>query len=253
LRNNVTSGSKIPAISQYSYLQELSLNIVFDLGGVVFNWQPDAIIQSIFDDPETQNLIRKEVFDHSDWVELDRGTITFDQAIDRGVTRTGLRYQDIERLLKAVPHFLTPIEATIELIHDLSHTKNRLFVLSNMHLASFAYLEQRYKIWDMFDGIVISSRIQMVKPELQIYEYLLNRYQLEPAETRFHVPETSSCVIHIAQGIRSTPGLGAIHRKKSTISAAGFMSAIFGSGLKALAMISRSAGEAEASHSCPGG
>ena len=161
------------------------MNIVFDLGGVVFNWQPDAIIKSIFEDTSTQDLVRKEIFEHADWVELDRGTITFDQAISRGTRRTGLPYKDIERLLNAVPRFLTPIEATIELIHELNQTKNRLFVLSNMHLASIAYLEQRHKIWDMFDGIVISSRIQMVKPERQIYEYLLGLYQLEPAETIF--------------------------------------------------------------------
>ncbi len=161
------------------------MNIVFDLGGVVFNWQPDTIIKRIFEDTSTQDLVRKEIFEHADWVELDRGTITFDQAISRGARRTGLPYKDIERLLNAVPRFLTPIEATIELIYELSKTKNRLFVLSNMHLASIAYLEQHHKIWDMFDGIVISSRIQMVKPERQIYEYLLGLYQLEPAETIF--------------------------------------------------------------------
>ena len=54
-----------------------------------------------------------------------------------------------------------------------------------MHLASIAYLEEQYKIWDMFEGIVISSRIQMVKPEIQIYEHLLHRHQLKPAETIF--------------------------------------------------------------------
>ena len=161
------------------------MNVVFDLGGVVFSWKPDAIIRSIFEDPGTQDLIREEIFEHSDWVELDRGTIALEQAIDHGAARTGLPCQDIERLLGAVPHFLTPIEATIDLIRELSDTKNRLFVLSNMHLASIAYLEQHHKIWDMFDGIVISSRIQMVKPERQIYEHLLTLYQLEPAETVF--------------------------------------------------------------------
>jgi putative hydrolase of the HAD superfamily len=155
------------------------------LGGVVFNWQPDAIIRSIFEDTAIQDLIRKEILEHTDWVELDRGTIALDQAIVRGAARTGLPSEDIERLLKVVPRFLTPIEETIELIRDLSNTNNRLFVLSNMHLASIAYLEQRHRIWDVFDGIVISSRIQMVKPELQIYDYLLKLYQLEPAETIF--------------------------------------------------------------------
>jgi putative hydrolase of the HAD superfamily len=161
------------------------LNIVFDLGGVVFNWQPDAIIRSIFEDTETQDLVRKRVIEHSDWVELDRGSIALEQAIDRGAARTGLPAEDIERLLEVVPRFLTPIEATIELIRELSSTGNRLFVLSNMHLASISYLEQRHTFWDVFDGIVISSRIKMVKPEIQIYEHLLNRYQLKPGDTVF--------------------------------------------------------------------
>jgi putative hydrolase of the HAD superfamily len=54
-----------------------------------------------------------------------------------------------------------------------------------MHLASITYLEQRHTFWDVFDGIVISSRIKMVKPEIQIYEHLLNRYQLQPVDTVF--------------------------------------------------------------------
>lgn len=161
------------------------MNIVFDLGGVVFNWQPDAIIKSVFDDLETQDLVRKKVFEHSDWVELDRGAISLEQAIDCGAKRTGLPSKDIERLLNAVPESLTPIEQTIELIRQLSNTSNKLFVLSNMQLASIAYLEQHHKIWEMFEGIVISSRIQKVKPEIQIYEHLLSLYRLKPAETIF--------------------------------------------------------------------
>jgi len=160
-----------------------SLNIVFDLGGVVFNWQPDTIIRRVFPDSETQDLVKAEIFEHADWVELDRGTITLDQAIIRGTSRTGLTREDIEKLLNEVPRSLTPIRETIELIRSIRDTNNRFFVLSNMHIASITYLEKKHKIWDMFDGIVISSRIQKVKPEIEIYEYLLTEYQLEAAET----------------------------------------------------------------------
>jgi putative hydrolase of the HAD superfamily len=162
-----------------------SLNIVFDLGGVIFNWQPEVIIQSVFEDSETQELVRVEIFEHSDWVDLDRGTITLGKAIDRGATRTGLPRQDVERLLNEVPRFLTPVEETIELIRAIRDTNNRLFVLSNMHLASITYLEKKHRIWDMFDGIVISSRIRMVKPEIEIYEHLLTAHQLIASETIF--------------------------------------------------------------------
>jgi putative hydrolase of the HAD superfamily len=166
------------------------LNIVFDLGGVVFNWQPDAIISRIFQDSETQDLVRAEIFEHVDWVELDRGTIALDQAIARGASRTGLPHEDIESLLNEVPRSLTPIQETIKLIRSISDSNNRCFVLSNMHVASISYLEEKYNIWDMFDGIVISSRIQKVKPEIEIYEHLLIEYQLKASETVF-IDDTS--------------------------------------------------------------
>ncbi len=162
-----------------------SLNIVFDLGGVVFNWQPDTIIRRVFQDPDTQDLVRAEIFEHADWVELDRGTIALDQAIVRGASRTGLPHEDIEQLLNDVPRSLTPIQGTIELIRSMGGSNNRFFVLSNMHIASISYLEKKHKIWDMFDGIIISSRIQKVKPEIEIYEHLLSEYQLEASETIF--------------------------------------------------------------------
>jgi putative hydrolase of the HAD superfamily len=161
------------------------MNIVFDLGGVVFNWLPETIIRRVFADSETQDLVRAQIFEHVDWVELDRGTITFDQAVIRGASRTGLPRESIEELLNAVPPSLTPIQGTIDLIRSIEGSNNRFFVLSNMHIASITYLEEHHRIWDMFDGVVISSRIQKVKPEIAIYEYLLNEFEMNPAETVF--------------------------------------------------------------------
>lgn len=161
------------------------MNIVFDLGGVVFNWQPDALVRRVFDDPKTQALVRKEMIDHPDWIELDRGTLALVDAIARGASRTGLPVDSITRFFDAVPPSLTPVQDTIDLIRSIHETDNRLFVLSNMGLESMTYLEEEHDIWDLFDGMVISSRIQEVKPESGIYEHLLTEYRLDPAETIF--------------------------------------------------------------------
>lgn len=179
------------------------MNIVFDLGGVVFEWRPDTIINSLFDDTNTRNLIKKEIFGHADWVELDRGTLALEQAIERGAMRTGLPGQEIERVIAAVPRFLTPIQGTIDLIHSLSVTDNRLFVLSNMHHETIAYLERHHDFWGVFDGTVISCRIQMVKPEAQIYRYLLNEFQLDAAETIFIDDMPENLAAASAAGIRT--------------------------------------------------
>ena len=161
------------------------MNIVFDLGGVVFNWQPDKIIESVFNDMETQQLVKAEIFNHPDWAELDRGTLNLEQAIDRGALRTKLLRPDISKLMNKIPQFLTPIDESIDLLHSIRDTDNKFFVLSNMHFASIAHLEREYTIWDMFDGMVISCRIQKVKPEIEIYQHLLTEHSLVAEETVF--------------------------------------------------------------------
>jgi putative hydrolase of the HAD superfamily len=179
------------------------LNVVFDLGGVVFNWQPDSIIGGIFTESRTQKLVREEIIDHPDWIELDRGTLSVEDAIIRGASRTGLSYADIEKLFNAVPPSLTPIPGTIDLMRSITDTTNRLFVLSNMQSASISYLETNHKIWDLFDGVVISSRVNKVKPEIAIYEHLLKTYKLEAGETVFIDDMSENLVAAASIGIRT--------------------------------------------------
>jgi len=179
------------------------LNIVFDLGGVVFNWQPDAILSRVFENPATQHLARTEIFEHADWVALDRGTLDLNQAINRGAERTGLPQNEIETLFNAVPQSLTPIHDTIDLVRSLSSSDHKLFVLSNMQFASITYLEETHDIWSLFEGIVISCRIQKVKPEPEIYEHLLSEHQLTAAETIFIDDMSENLQAAAAQGIRT--------------------------------------------------
>ncbi len=186
-----------------------SLNIVFDLGGVVFNWKPELLIKSVFEEPETQALVRAEIFEHIDWLELDRGTLSFGDAVVRGAQRTGLPRADIERLLNEVPHSLTPIHETIELIRSLHGSGCPLYVLSNMHFASIAHLEKTYDIWDMFDGTVISCRIEKIKPEPGIYEHLLDKHQLDAYETVFIDDMSENLEAASSLGIRTIKFLDA--------------------------------------------
>ena len=179
------------------------MNIVFDLGGVVFDWNPDKILNRVFENSATQRLVNTEIFEHADWVALDRGTLDFDRAVDRGAERTDLPQREIERLLNAVPASLTPMHDTIELIRSIRDTDHKLFVLSNMQFASIAYLEATHDIWDLFDGVVISCRIQKVKPEREIYEHLLSEHRLNATETVFIDDMSINLQAASALGIRT--------------------------------------------------
>ena len=162
------------------------MNLIFDLGGVVFTWEPDSLIQKIFPDSYAAQRVRDDIFHHSDWADLDRGTLTRDDAIERAIRRTGLPAKEITTLLQEIPFLLKPIPQTVSLLKRLRQkTNHRLFVLSNMHLASIHHLERQYSLWDLFDGVVISCYIHLVKPELTIYQHILERYELDPSMTIF--------------------------------------------------------------------
>ena len=161
------------------------MNIVFDLGGVVVRWDPDAIIASVFEDEKLRAKVKKGVFEDADWLELDRGTLGRDDAIARAAKRTGVAANEMKRLLHAVPPSLVVFPQTVELMRRLKQKGYPLYCLSNMHFASIEYLEQQETFWDVFEGRVISCRLNLCKPEAGIYEHLLQTYKLKPADTLF--------------------------------------------------------------------
>jgi putative hydrolase of the HAD superfamily len=178
-------------VNSYIKQEPGPFNIVFDLGGVLLTWKPEQIIKGIFKDREVQKIVMDEIFCHPDWVDLDRGTLDKDIAIERATLRTGLLKSEIKKLMELVPYSLIPNPEIVELVRSVKKNGNRVFVLSNMHVDSIDFIERKYPFWDVFDGMVISSRIQMVKPELKIYQHLLEKFDLVIDKTIFidDIPE----------------------------------------------------------------
>lgn len=161
------------------------LNIIFDLGGVVFTWDPGAIIARLFHEPEKRSLIRDEVFRHPDWREMDRGLLSYAEATERAVARTGLAREEIKALFRWVPLSLVGIPETVALMRELKNKGHVLYYLSNMHRPAMEYLERVYTLWNLFQGGVFSCRVHWVKPEEEIYLALLEQEDLSPDRAVF--------------------------------------------------------------------
>jgi len=158
---------------------------VFDLGGVVVRWEPEILIAEIFDDPEVRRAIHSGFVGHTDWVELDRGTLAPEDAVVRASERTGLSCSELRYFLQRVPSRLIPITDTVELLYRLKAQGHSLYCLSNMHFASIEYLERAYDFFAVFTGKVISCRLNLCKPEPKIYSHLLETYGLTASDTVF--------------------------------------------------------------------
>jgi putative hydrolase of the HAD superfamily len=161
------------------------MNLIFDLGGVVVEWQPQAICAQAFADPVQQATALEHIIGHPDWLELDRGTLARDEAIRRAAARTGWEPAPVQAFFDGVPAALQLKPDTVDLMRRLHAAGHRLFCLSNMPHHSLAYLEQAYTFWDVFSARVISCQVGMCKPEPGMYAHLLQHCAIESAQSVF--------------------------------------------------------------------
>ncbi len=161
------------------------MNIIFDVGGVLITWEPDAILTSLFDDAELRKRLRSEVFEHNDWIEYDRGVSSWNEVTSRIAERTGIGIKNAERLMAATLDSLEPIAGMVELIEECKTKGHRLFCLSNMNGITYARLKERYDFWAPFEGVVVSGHVGEVKPGPKIFQHLLQKYDLTAGECVF--------------------------------------------------------------------
>ena len=161
------------------------MNIVFDIGNVICEWNAKKLVRSVFRDEDEQQKALQDIIGHADWLSLDRGSIGLEDAAARAVSRTNIQAEKVWKLYRDTPPSLVPFPQTLSLINDLKNQGHNLYVLSNMHRHAYEYLIATYDFWSNFSGIVISSHIESIKPEPEIYKYLLTTWSLRPEDTIF--------------------------------------------------------------------
>lgn len=158
--------------------------IIFDLGRVVVSWDPVGIVRSVRGEHGAEQLAGR-LFNHPDWLEVDRGTLSLHTMARQAEHRTGLSAVENLAILQAVPASLVPDPAMLSLIESLHGAGHTLYALSNMGHASIDWLEQHQPFWRFFSGKVVSARVRMMKPEPDIYRYLLVSFDLQAEQCLF--------------------------------------------------------------------
>lgn len=167
--------------------------VVFDFGGVLFNWQPARLIQSVLPHlarTDEQALgLASDVFQSfvpgSDWSEFDRGALTWDQTRDRIATRTGLPAQDVHSLMAAIPPHLAPMADTVAWLNELAESGMPLYFLSNMPRPYAEFLQREHAFLDRFISGVFSCDVSQIKPNADIFETAARQFGIAPERTVF--------------------------------------------------------------------
>jgi putative hydrolase of the HAD superfamily len=166
--------------------RKLPKSVVFDVGNVLLSWDTRSLLREHLPAGVDPEPYRTSIFDHPDWIDLDRGTLDEEEALLRFRERTGAPVELLQRLVHASKASLTPMPESVAFLEELHRGGDvGLYVLSNMSHATWDYLKPRHDFWRRFQGIVISAQVRLVKPDPAIYRHLLEQWRLDAGETVF--------------------------------------------------------------------
>lgn len=160
-------------------------NIIFDLGNVLLKFQPNEFLLRFTDDKEYIDQFIAKIFRSKIWMNLDGGTISLEEAKNNFISKYPKEEAFLTLFFNQWMDMLTPIEENINSLKNLRKLGYKTYILSNFIKETYTYIEQKYNIFQLFDGQIISGIEKTIKPEKQIYLKLLSRYQLVPEESLF--------------------------------------------------------------------
>lgn len=159
--------------------------IIFDIGNVLtdFRWK-EFFYEKGYDD-ELLERIGKATVGSSGWCEYDRGLLTDEEIMERFVKNDPGIEKELRESLKDTKGMVTPRAYAIPWIQELKAKGYQVLYLSNFSHKVEQECSEALTFLPYTDGGILSYREGVIKPQPEIYELLIKRFQLTPEECVF--------------------------------------------------------------------
>ena len=159
--------------------------VVFDLGGVLIDWDPRYVYRSLFSDPVEMEKFLATVCT-ADWHRThDLGADIRPSCEELAGRHSGYRDMIMVWAERGEEMAIGQFDDTVAVLGDLTASGMPCYALSNMEPETFRIRRSRFPFMDWFDAHVISGIEGVAKPDRRIFEILLRRYGLRPQATVF--------------------------------------------------------------------
>ena len=160
--------------------------IIFDFGGVVVHWDPRRVYRRFLESDEAIDAFFREVGFHRWNADQDRGGRTWDEAVEE----LSSRYPHRRELIHAYHRFWEdsiagPIDDTVKLVERLRASGYRLIGLTNWSAEKFRLSRKRYELFNLFDDIIVSGEVGVMKPDREIFDFTLRKIGLRADQCLF--------------------------------------------------------------------
>ena len=185
------------------------MNLIFDFGGVLIDWNPHYLYDSYFGDRAK-----------TDWFLANICTMKWNEQVDAGKPMA----EATAELVAKFPEWKKEIEmyfgrwiemigeaipGMYELLLELKARGHRLFGLSNWSAETFVQIKEDFPALKLLEGMVVSGYVKCLKPSPEIYHLLLDRYSLKASDCVFIDDNAANVAGAEAVGIRGIRFTGA--------------------------------------------
>ena len=161
--------------------------IVFDLGGVLIDWNPRYLFRSVFKDREADMEYFLTHVCNQEWNEKQDAGRSFAEAQAEVAIKYPQFKSEIEIYFKRWDETLgKPINGTVQILERLaSEKKHRLLALSNWSAETFHFARERFQFLKRFESILVSGEEKLIKPDPRFFNLLVERHQVVPQNAVF--------------------------------------------------------------------
>lgn len=158
-------------------------NVVFDLGGVLIDWNPRHLYRKVFTDEEEMERFLADICTYK-WNLVQDGGKLFSEATAELTAKFPEHTANIALYYGRWTEMMGgEIKETLAVFNDLKAAGMPLYALTNWSHEAFPWAYEKYDFMKQFDGIVVSGFEKVMKPDHRIYYLLMERYRINPAES----------------------------------------------------------------------
>ena len=157
--------------------------VVFDLGGVLIDWDPRYLYRKLLDDEAAVEEFLATVCTPEWNAEQDQGR-PFAEGVAELVGRHPVHAAAITAYHERWPEMLGgAVAGTVEVLAELRAAGVPVYALTNWSAETFGIARERFEFLEWFDGVLVSGEERMIKPDPAIFRLLLDRFGLDPGAT----------------------------------------------------------------------
>lgn len=178
-------------------------NVIFDMGGVLISYRWKELLMEYTGNDEVATETGLALLDDPKWRDMDKGLISYNELVNYYLNKHPEKSDMIMYFFDHADELQVPRPTLYPLVEKLFDKGYKIFILSNYCNELFNMHTKEVPFLNKVDGLVLSCNIKMIKPEKEIYEYILNTYSLNPDECIFFDDNKQNVEAAISSGIHA--------------------------------------------------